>query len=94
MATVGGLPDDTRMNNITSNQRYGGLNRRFEKRAALLRRFGFVYIVANIGEEKNAATFGVFTRTPFWRSQAITAAEVMHADRQVWIDELSRFLRH
>ncbi len=35
------------MNDLTSNQFYGGMNRRFDNRAALLRRFGFQYEILN-----------------------------------------------
>jgi hypothetical protein len=72
---------------LTSNQFYGGLNRRFEKRVALLVGFGFKYRIVVPG-------VAVLERRPFWKDQAIAAAEVMHACKRSWQDQLERLLRH
>ena len=34
---------------LTSNQYYGGLNRRFDKRASLLRKLGYKYVATQFG---------------------------------------------
>ena len=65
------------VSDLTSNQYYGGLNRRFERRAAVLRRFGFKYRCVAEG-------VAVFDRARFVKVQTITAAEVMHADGRAW----------
>jgi hypothetical protein len=77
------------MNNVTSNAFYGGLNRRFEKRAALLRRFGFTYARVEVPERGpfKGSCVGLFVRSRH-RQQVITAAEVMHACGRAWRDAL------
>ena len=71
---------------LTSNQLYGGLNRRFDRRASLLCRLGFKYVAI---AEKIAA----FQRAyPFGRSAIIPAAMVMHATNACWRDHLASTL--
>lgn len=73
---------------MTSNQRYGALNRRFDKRAKFLRKLGFAYRrIEEIGE-------AVFARKGFLRREDILTADcVLLANNAVWRDELSRMLR-
>lgn len=76
---------------ITSNQYYGALNRRFEARAKLLKRFGFKY------ERLESHAIAIFTR-PSTRHTGrppvtIPAAVVMHAPRRSWLDTLDHELR-
>ena len=47
---------------LTSNEYWGGLNRRFDRRAKLLRRLGFKYETTEYG--------GVFVRAKPWRTSA------------------------
>lgn len=77
---------------LTSNQYYGGLNRRFDKRIRLLHRFGFRYRIDKIGTE----TFGVlYRKNPFnpHREQCILASELLHSHNRVFRDELRAVLR-
>jgi hypothetical protein len=76
------------LNNLTSNQYYGGLNRRFERRAALLRRLGFTY------QRIEGMPVAVFGRGYLGKSQAIPAAVLHHADNRAWFEELARTLKH
>ena len=70
---------------MTTNQRYGGLNRRFDRRVALLRRFGFKYSTPVPG-------IAVLTRMRYGRPTNVAASEVMHADRDTWVDRLTTLL--
>ena len=66
---------------LTSNQYYGGLNRRFEKRSRLLRKLGFEY--------KRSEELGMayFVRKTFRHKRSVlTAAEVTHADNRAFVD--------
>ncbi len=74
------------MKHLTSNQRYRGLNNRFNKRAKLLHKFGFTYRQACPG-------VAVFARSWFTKETNLTAAEVMHSDNTTWIDTLALILR-
>ena len=75
---------------LTTHQRYLGLNRRFDKRAAQLTRARYKFHVVPVGgtEARFAPTVGVFARGRV----AIAASEVMHADRDTWLDVLARSL--
>lgn len=80
---------------LTSNQHYGGLNRRFDKRAALLRKLGYKYVAINVkavaGIETNSrdsAAFFVRFRRP-----SISAAVLHFADKRSWLDVLRSALR-
>lgn len=75
---------------VTSNQRYGAYNRRFDRRAAFLRKFGFTYRhVAEIGK----AVFQRKGRRIIGNQyDALTADFVLLASNQVWFDALSRML--
>jgi hypothetical protein len=74
------------MKQITSNQRYGGMNRRFDRRAAQLVKFGFHYTQIADG-------VAAFTRRAFWsKQQSVLAAVVLMADNNIWRDELARIL--
>lgn len=69
------------LNTLTSNEYYGGLNRRFERRAKLLKRLGFRYEKTEYG--------AVFSRKRSYRNDGcIPAATLHHADRRAWIDTL------
>lgn len=67
---------------LTSNQHYRGLNRRFDRRAALLSRFGFKY-------RQVAQGLAAFTRVRFGREMNIAAPVLMHADNRTWQDILA-----
>jgi hypothetical protein len=73
---------------MTSNQRYAALNRRFERRAKFLRRFGFRYLRV---PEIDRAVFA--RRGVLRREDIVTAAEVMLACPAIWRDMLARLLR-
>lgn len=70
---------------MSNNQFYGGLNKRFDNRAALLRRFHFTYRMLAPG-------IAVFSRNRYGREQNIAAATLLHADRRVWVDTLRTVL--
>lgn len=68
--------------NLTSNQYYGGLNRRFSRRAALLHRVGFSFDKeANGWFHPRRERYG----RKCWR---IPAALLHHADNRAWYDIL------
>src|SRR5689334_15256762 len=74
-----------RLDTLTSNQYYGGLNARFEKRAVQLRRNGFAYVTLTDG------VVG-FTRRRRGKAQIIPAALLHSADKRLWLDTMARFL--
>ncbi len=76
---------------LTEQQYYGGLNRRFERRAALLRKMGFRYIWTEVAPK---VTTGGFSRSQFGRVQYIPAALVAHAGARAFHAELARLLTH
>lgn len=78
---------------MTSNQYYGGLNRRFDQRSALLRRFGFKYQSLVAIPARTGGTMGIFVRDRLGRVQMLPAAEVMHAERRAWRDTLATTLQ-
>jgi hypothetical protein len=82
---------------ITNNQYYGGLNRRFDRRAELLQRLGWKYVICNCDEfperSSRTASLAVFRRTRRGMCRIIPAATVIHADRRSWIDLLRSALR-
>ena len=74
---------------LSSNQYYGGLNRRFDQRAKRLASVGYRY------ERIEAYGIAVFCRnTDYERKlRTIPASAVMHADRRSWIDLLKQNLK-
>ena len=60
-------------NGITSNQYYGGLNRRFDRRAQLLRKLGYKYTGTVYG-----AMF-IKQQSKHWQTTSIPASVVMVA---------------
>jgi hypothetical protein len=70
---------------LTSNQFYAGINRRFDRRAALLRKSGFSYRAVCPG-------VAVFTRVRYGKETNVAAATVLHADKRVWTDTLETAL--
>jgi hypothetical protein len=75
------------MSNLTSNQYYRGLNRRFERRASLLRRRGSRYQIVQIGADKRSTT-GIMARG----ARVVSASAIMHADRRAWLELLPSLL--
>lgn len=73
------------MSKLTSNQLYGGMNRRFEKRSKMLAKFGFKYKIV----VKGIAAF-IHPRSD---RSTVAAAEVMHSNNQCWIDTLRSILK-
>lgn len=65
---------------LTSNEYYGGLNRRYDRRAALLRKLGFTYVTNEWG--------AFFTRRGLGKFTPIPAGVVGHADYRAFIDRL------
>lgn len=64
---------------VTSNQYYGGINRRFDKRCRLLLSFGFKY------ERPKDLDFAIFRRPKrFGKVCTIAATEVMNVPNRVW----------
>ena len=77
------LTGDTTMVTLTSNQHYGGLRRRFEKRSRRLRSLGFRY------QQVEGMNMAVFARRRSSRKlAAIPVAVLHHADNRSWIDTL------
>jgi hypothetical protein len=74
---------------LTNNQFYAGQNRRFDKRAKLLRKCGFRY------ERIESLDIAVFTRNPrlLRKQQTIAASFLLCADRRAWGDKLAELLR-
>lgn len=68
---------------LTSNQFYGGLNRRFDKRVALLARFGFKSVVNEFG------AFMVRSRGPGFKQVAIANSAILHCSQRAWLDKLA-----
>lgn len=78
------------LQSLTSNQYYGGQNRRFDRRAKQLRKFGFRY------ERIAELDFAVFVRPQRFnpnRKQAIPTAFLFVADNRAWNGKLEEFLR-
>lgn len=67
---------------ISSNQWYGGLNRRFDRRARLLRRLGYRYAASPFG--------AVFVRGRGSRLESILAVVVMSAHNRDFVDSVRR----
>lgn len=71
--------------NLTSNQYYGGMNRRFDKRTARLSKLGFKYV---------ANDFGAFfvKEVPFWVNKGkpivISVAAIHGYDNRMWFETL------
>ena len=77
---------------LTSNQYYGGLNRRFDRRAKQLRRFGFKYVRV---EEFAIAIFvkGRPDCAYAKKKNRLTACFVMNADNRAYAEALQRACR-
>lgn len=69
---------------MTSNQHYRGINKRFEKRAALLRRVGYAYTVNEFG--------AFFVRTRYAKTKTVPACFLSLADKRTWGDKLATLL--
>lgn len=78
------------MDEVTSNQYYGGINLRFEKRRALLTKMGFEYKIIKISPRHTA---GIFTRGEGVREQTILACVVNRSTNRMWNDDLQYLLR-
>jgi hypothetical protein len=70
---------------MTSNQLYGGMNKRFEKRAKHLRQLGFAYKIVAEG-------VAGFVRTRYGKTRTITASAALYATNRTWINELQSAL--
>lgn len=74
---------------LTTNQRYGGLNKRFDNRASRLRALGFEYV--------RIEQFGIAVFAPQnqhrRKRDTIPASAVMHASAAEWIDILASHLQ-
>jgi hypothetical protein len=68
--------------NLTTNQHYGGLNRRFARRAALLRRLRFNYVANEFG------AFFVRGSMGYNKPRIIPACVLSLADKRTWFDKL------
>ena len=69
---------------LTSNQYYGGLNRRFDKRCRRLKQMGFKYVRTEFGAIFQKIWYGSKTYN-------IPADLVMNAHNRVFIDEIKRY---
>jgi hypothetical protein len=67
--------------NLTTNQHYGGLNRRFARRAALLRRLRFNYVANEFGAFFVRGSMG-------YKPRIIPACVLSLADKRTWFDKL------
>lgn len=70
---------------ITSNQLYGALNKRFDKRVKVLVGFGF--------KQHRTESGLVFQRHGLGLVHRICAGTMLHACNRTWRDELARILR-
>lgn len=70
---------------LSSNQFYGGLNRRFDRRARRLRSLGYQYTQTPFG--------AVFIRSRFGRLDSIPAGVVMNADNRAFVDSIRSPMR-
>lgn len=78
------------MQSLTSNQHYGAINRRFDRRAARLKSLGFRYERI---EQFGIAVFIRGTREIDVKKTTIPASTVAHADNRSFIDILSATCR-
>lgn len=72
--------------NLTSNQFYGGLNRRFDRRISFLIRFGFRHVMNEWG------AFMV-RKGPGVKDVVIPTGVILFSDNRVWRDKLAFSLR-
>jgi hypothetical protein len=75
---------------LTSNQYYGGLNRRFEARQRRLRKMGFLYVCNEI---KGAPANFIKYRKWSANARVISAQTVLVAENRVYFDMLARITR-
>lgn len=82
---------------MTTNQLYRGMNRRFDRRARFLARFGYKYNHVFVGRCDNEyfhpAHLGVFVRQDYHHAEAITASAVLYASPTCWRSLLASSLR-
>ena len=78
------------MKQLTSNQKYGAINRRFDRRAKLLKRLGFTYLRL---EEFGFAVFAAANLHDRKRGKTIPASVVQLATNAQWIEILADKLR-
>jgi hypothetical protein len=74
---------------LTSNEYWGGLNRRFDRRISILAKCG----IRNVGGTGWASRREVWTdgqRKPYW---VMSAQFVMHADHRAWNELLADLVR-
>jgi hypothetical protein len=69
---------------VSSNEFYGGMNRRFAKRERLLRKLGFEYVREGQGRSAQAK----FIRVRGWNNlnQSIPSMVVLSAPNRVWYE--------
>ena len=78
---------------LTSNEYYGGLNRRYDNRASLLVRLGFV-IKFFPGEKSDVRVWcRIRPRSGGDRQDTIQTSTVLYADNRAWRDTLCHILR-
>lgn len=70
---------------ISSNQWYGAINRRFDRRARLLSRLGYKYTGTPFG--------AMFVRSRFCRIESIAAGVVMNAHNRAFVDAIRSPMR-
>jgi hypothetical protein len=76
------MASNTKLNELTSNQYYGGLNRRFANRLDTIRRMHFRW---------NRETNEWYREEHRKDKHCIAATFVMNADKRAWLDELERW---
>ena len=82
---------NTTIRDLTSNQFYGGINRRFDNRAIRLFRCGFAYEIIELGDKRSMA---IFKRRYRGMDQIIPACDLQNMCARLWIDALRRLLTY
>lgn len=78
----------------TTNEHYGGINNRFDRRARVLRRLGFTYHrLPELGFAVFKRGEPIVMRTKTIPCKAIPASTVMHADTRSWFDALKGLVK-
>jgi hypothetical protein len=76
------------MKTLTSNQLYRGYNRRFDRRAMILTRMGFVHQILT----QDRVSISLFVRNCHYGViHTIPASTVMYAANRVFIDTIAPF---
>lgn len=80
------------LSELTSNQYWGGLNRRFDNRVRLLHRLGIHYNQRANAWPSKRTKYNLETRAmaPAWN---MTAQFIMHADHRAWNEMLADLVR-